>query len=169
MTYETQTTLEPAWASWLSDEENLAYTLNPPQVPEDYVPWDGWDPDCHIGSVSGPAATQDNILKLHGIAGTQAASDNAEYVTNSYEAPSLELFMEMIWDRTEHLEMTDDEVRDLAIWSGHKFLGYSQRDLAQAWDTTRGAVQGVIRKFDRREDKPQGLIDMQNACLVCFG
>ena len=85
---------------------------------------------------------------------------------NAYRTPSIELFQEMIWDRTDGLEMTDDEVQDLAIWAGHKFLGYSLRELANAWNITKGSCEGIIKRFERRTDKPQGLVDIQNACLV---
>ena len=108
-------------------------------MPEDYVPWDGWDPDCHIGSLSGEAATQENIQKMHAVAARQTASMNMEFADVNvierydvnYSRPSLELFMELVWDRTEHLHMTDKEVKELAIWSGHIFLKYSLGKLAE--------------------------------------
>ena len=85
---------------------------------------------------------------------------------NAYKKPTLELFQEMIWDRTEDLNMTDEEVQDLAIWAGHKFLGFSLRELANSWQTTKGSCEGIIRRFERRAGKPQGLIDIQNTVLV---
>ena len=165
MTYETKT-LEPAWASWLTDEQNLEYKLNPQPIPENITPWNGWDPNCNTGSVYGEAATQENILKLHHVAGKQTISANIEDATTTYTSPSLELFQEMIWDRTEGLGMTDDEVQDLAIWAGHKFLCFSLGELADSWGITKDAVRAVVRRFDRRANKPQGSVDIQKACLV---
>ena len=85
---------------------------------------------------------------------------------NTYRKPTLELFQEMIWDRTEGLGMTDEEVQDLAIWAGHKFLGYSLKNSGDAWGLTKKQAESVVKRFDRRADKPQGLVDIQNACLV---
>ena len=83
-----------------------------------------------------------------------------------YRKPSLELFQEMIWDRTADLGMTDKEVKELAIWAGHKFLNFSLGELANAWDVSKDSARSVVRKFERRKDKPQGEIDVQNAVLV---
>ena len=104
--------------------------------------------------------------KLELIASHQTVSPKAEDVSIPYDAPSLGLFNEMVWDRTDNLGMTDEEVRDLAIWAGHKFLGFSLRALAESWDLTKGSCEGIIRRFDRRADKPQGEVDLQNAGLV---
>jgi hypothetical protein len=104
--------------------------------------------------------------KLELIASHQTVSPKAEDVSIPYDKPSLGLFNEMVWDRTDNLGMTDEEVRDLAIWAGHKFLGFSQRALAQSWDVTRGKVIAILQNFERRAHKPQGEVDIQNACLV---
>ena len=82
--------------------------------------------------------------------------------------PSLELFQEMIWDRTADLGMTDDEVNDLAVWCAVKWLKYSYREVAGFYDLTRGSVEGIVKRFDRRKDKPQGELDLQNAVLVTY-
>ena len=68
---------------------------------------------------------------------------------HSYDTPSLELFQEVLWDATENWDMTDEEVKDLGIWTGHKFLGYSRRKLAQSWEMTPGAIEGVVKRLDR--------------------
>ena len=112
--------------------------------------------------------TNPKLHKLKLIAQTQTVSPRSTDAEYNYNAPSLELFQEMVWDRTENLGMTDNEVRDLAIWSGHKFLGYSLRSLAESWDITKGSAEGIIRRFERRKDKPQGEVDAQNAALVTF-
>lgn len=71
----------------------------------------------------------------------------------TYDAPSLEFFQEFLWDATENWDMSDDEVRDLGIWTGHKFLGYSRRKLAKSWDMTPGAVESVVKRLDRFMEK----------------
>jgi hypothetical protein len=70
----------------------------------------------------------------------------------TYNTPSLELFQEWVWDRLEPMKMTDSQVRDVAIWSGHKFLGFSLSALAQSWDMTKDAVRAVVRRLDRNVD-----------------
>ena len=71
------------------------------------------------------------------------------YEYTEYKAPSMELFQECLWDRLEPMNLTDDQVRDVAIWSGHKFLGYSLSALAQSWGMTKDAVRAVVRRLDR--------------------
>ena len=129
MTYETKTTLEPAWASWLTDEENLQYRLNPPLIPENYKPWDGWDePDAPITTL--------------------------ERVTNPDSYGSLELLQEMVWDVDAG---TDDQVRDLFVYTAHRSLGMSRQQVAEAWGLTRKSVQSIVLRIERNmKDKEWG-------------
>ena len=169
MTYEQ--TLEPAYFSWLSEEENLKYiaaaSARPSITP---FKWQELPDSERVGKVSGGAATPKTLSKLKLIAQHQTVSESTEqlepWAGMFYIKPSLELFQERIWDRTEGLGMTDKEVNDLAIWSAVKFLGYSYREVADFHGVTRSSVDGVVRRFKRREDKPQGDLDAQNAALV---
>lgn len=90
------------------------------------------------------------------------------YEQTEYTKPSLELFQEMIWDRTANLGMTDKEVNDLAIWCARTFLKYTYKEVEKFYDISRGSIEGIERRFKRRRDKPQGEVDLQNAALVLF-
>jgi hypothetical protein len=67
----------------------------------------------------------------------------------TFNTPSVELFQEWVWDRLEPMKMTDEEVRDVAIWSGHKFLGYSLSSSGEAWGLTKKQAECVVKRLDR--------------------
>ena len=170
MTYETQE-LEGAYFSWLSDEDNAPYQLNPPTAPF-FTPYEWPELADHerIGDISGKAATPEARRALNLIADRQQVSPTTEDISptigENFPPVSLELFQEMIWDRTEALDMTDEEVRDLAVWAGHKFLNFSLAKSGLQWGVTKKQAESIVKRFDRREEKPQGLIDLHNAALV---
>jgi hypothetical protein len=71
------------------------------------------------------------------------------YEYTEYKAPSMELFQECLWDRLEPMNLTDDQVRDVAIWSGHKFLGYSLSRSGEAWGLTKKQAESVVKRMER--------------------
>ena len=165
MTYEPQT-LEPAFFSWETDDTNQDYYLNPPlTTPVTPYNWDVLPDEKHIGKVLA-SGSPDAEAALNLIADHQCVSPKQSAVLSTDNKPSLELFQEMVWDRTEDLGLTDDEVKDLSVWTGHKFLGYSLGAVGKAWGLTKKQAECIVRRFDRRKDKPQGKTDVANAALV---
>ena len=129
--------------------------------------------------ISGHQATFETYDQLDRIADRQKTSpvaDIREWLLSDWQpstvaVPSLELFQEVLWDVTEEWDMTDEEVRDLGIWTAHKFYGYSLMKLGKQWEMTKGQVEGVIKRIDRlmkndkKTDEANALLE--KVVLVC--
>ena len=97
--------------------------------------------------------------KLQLIAAHQTVSPTTEQLLPQIGAddtcPSIDLFQEKLWDATESLDLTEEEVQELGIWTANRFLKVSQGRLADLWSITRKQAEVAIRKYDRLMENPK--------------
>ena len=166
MTYESRK-LESAYFSWESEEVNNSYYLSAPEATQiSSYEWEELPDHMRIVETYQCEADGSGVSLLQGV--SETSEQLGEWAGMFHACPSLELFQERIWDRSEDWGFTDEEVNDFAVWCAVKWLKYSYKKVADFYDLTKGQVIGIVQRYDRRSDTPEGDIDVQRAALAVF-
>ena len=82
--------------------------------------------------------------------------------------PSIELVQELIWDATEALELTDEEVRDYGVWASIAMLGHSYGKVAASWGIPKPSAQTIVKRMEKKADNDKEGIHLAIASGVCL-
>lgn len=116
---------------------------------------------------NGLAATPEALARLELIAQHQTVSPVAAPLPTD-TPPSIELVQELIWDATETLDLTDEEVRDYGVWASIAMLGHSYGKVAASWGIPKPSAQTIVKRMEKKADNDKEGTHLAIASGVCL-